>query len=75
MEEKDQTRLWKGIFATRGGSRSQDMKQKVVKKETPREAGQRAGRESQGCLTDSLLQRDLAKKRESSLNQTYDNII
>lgn len=54
---------------------SQDMKQKVARKETPREAGQRAGRESQGCLTESATERHLTKKRESSLKQAYANII
>lgn len=49
------TRYWKeGIFASRGGNMSQDMDQKkVVRNETPREAVQRARRESQGCLTES----------------------
>lgn len=65
MEEKDQPMLWKGIFATRGGSRSQDMKQNVVRKETPREVGQRAGKESQGCLTDSLLPRETLERKGS----------
>lgn len=41
------------------------MKQKVVRKETPREAGQRAGRESQGCLTDSLLLRETLERKGS----------
>lgn len=65
VEEKDQVMLWKWIFATRKGSMSQDMKQKVVRKETPREVGLRAGKKSQGCLTDSLLLRETSERKGS----------